>query len=124
MADNAEGEEVYQETQHGRPSRSRVDPETLSYLQEIDEHFGTLTDDEERQLLVSRVIEELQGARTCPRTLQLHGARDGLHDAPQAPAPLTHTIMHREAACHSGSCRTLAFMLMLHCHIPTVAAAL
>ncbi len=66
MSGNLEGEEVYQDTQHGRPSRSRVDPETLSYLQEIDGHFGTLTDDEERQLLVSRVIEELQGARTCP----------------------------------------------------------
>jgi hypothetical protein len=51
-----------QQPQHGRPRSRGVDEETLSYLKEIQEHFGTLTDDEERQLLASRVIEELQGA--------------------------------------------------------------
>lgn len=42
-------------------SGSRVDSETVTYLTEVSEHFKTLADDEERELLVQNVLEEVAG---------------------------------------------------------------
>jgi hypothetical protein len=38
---------------------SNVDADTLSYLQEVEGHFTTILDADERQLLISNVLEEL-----------------------------------------------------------------
>jgi nucleolar protein 9 len=45
----------------GRRSRSLVNPETASYLEDVVSHFKTLVDDEERGLLVGNVLEEISG---------------------------------------------------------------
>ncbi|KAG2451956.1 hypothetical protein HYH02_003730 [Chlamydomonas schloesseri] len=45
----------------GRRNRSQVNPETLTYLEEVVGHFQTLVDDEERSLLVGNVLDELAG---------------------------------------------------------------
>lgn len=40
---------------------SRVEPETVSYLQEVSQHFSGLRDAEEKELLLANVLEEIQG---------------------------------------------------------------
>ena len=45
------------------PGFQRVDEETLSYFQEVKEHYGTLEDAEERALLVS---VQLRTHHACP----------------------------------------------------------
>lgn len=40
---------------------SRVEPETVAYLQDVVAHAATLDDDEERALLLSNVLEEIGG---------------------------------------------------------------
>jgi hypothetical protein len=126
MSGNGEGEggeEVYQESQHGKPSRSRVDAETLSYLKEIDGHFGTLTDDEERQLLVSRVIEELQGPRTCLPDPCLWAAPRPAHGGPQAPPILQRSHCFEQLPELPGRAQLQHALswCQLHSNIPAAA---
>lgn len=51
--------EYNQHKQHA--GGSRVEAETVSYLQEVSQHFSTLTDDDEKELLLANVLEEIQG---------------------------------------------------------------
>lgn len=56
-----EGGEEGEGGRYGRRNRSQVNPETLTYLEEVVGHFQTLVDDEERSLLVGNVLDELAG---------------------------------------------------------------
>lgn len=47
----------YQDRRH----KSLVNPETVSYLEDVVAHFKTLVDDDERSLLVGNVLEEISG---------------------------------------------------------------
>lgn len=42
-------------------SKSRVEPETVTYLNEVSTHYATLHEDDERQLLLNNVLEEISG---------------------------------------------------------------
>jgi nucleolar protein 9 len=54
-------EDVQPSTYTQNSSGSRVEAETVSYLSEVAEHFATIGDPEEKQLLLSNVLEEIQG---------------------------------------------------------------
>lgn len=57
--DRAPAEYSHAHKQHA--GGSRVEAETVSYLQEVSQHFSTLTDTEEKELLLANVLEEIQG---------------------------------------------------------------
>eukprot|EP00878_Enallax_costatus_P019488 GHUV01020561.1.p1 GENE.GHUV01020561.1~~GHUV01020561.1.p1 ORF type:complete len:187 (+),score=52.45 GHUV01020561.1:596-1156(+) len=40
---------------------SRIEAETVSYLQEVSQHFSSLRDPEEKELLLANVLDEIQG---------------------------------------------------------------
>jgi hypothetical protein len=61
----------------GDGRHSRIDKETLNYFAEIDTHFKSLTDDEDRQLLAGNVLGDAAGREAdlatdaaCSRVLE------------------------------------------------------
>ncbi|KAJ9532879.1 hypothetical protein QJQ45_010985 [Haematococcus lacustris] len=65
LAAAALAEDSHASAAAGKQSRSHISlvPQELSsYLSEVHQHFQTLVDDEERQLLVSNVLQEVAGS--------------------------------------------------------------
>jgi len=51
-----------------RRQHSRLEAEVLAYYEEIDAHFKSLTDDEERQLLADNVLGDAAGKEAAVAT--------------------------------------------------------
>ena len=68
MSGKKRGRDAAEDGGGARPRYSRLDAETLGYYSEIDTHFKSLTDDEEKQLLADNALGETAGREAAVAT--------------------------------------------------------
>ncbi len=95
-------------TEEAPPSatrQSRVDPETLAYLTEVCEHYSTISDGEERELLVSNVLEEISGKE---QRLASDAVTSRMLEQLLEGAPLQQLLRFFQVFCEQDSMYSLA----------------